>query len=189
MACSRKVREAARRYWLLGYSDEKIVSLLVRDFPDEKTPTRPDTIYDWRKKDRWSDDLDIIETKMREKRDEILSDEIAKMNGEQLGLLTRFDTHLQLLLTRTAKDECGVAIDSGLTPLELSQMAQALDKTIKNQRLIRNQPTSQQKIESHLDIDFTQLTDEQLERIASGEPPATVLGDSRPGGTRTPTPE
>ena len=56
MACSRKVREAARRYWLLGYSDEKIIPRLTQEFPDEKTPTRLYTIYDWRKKDQWSDD-------------------------------------------------------------------------------------------------------------------------------------
>ena len=56
MACSRKVREAARRYWLLGYSDEKIIPRLTQEFLDEKTPTRPYTIYDWRKKNQWSDD-------------------------------------------------------------------------------------------------------------------------------------
>ena len=189
MACSRKVREAARRYWLLGYSDEKIVPRLAQDFPDEKTPARPNTILTWRKQDGWEADLEIIAVKAAEKRSEMLSDEIAQMNAAQLELLTQFEAHLQLLLARIVKDECGEAIDSGLTPLELSQMTQVLDKTIKNQRLIRDQPTSQQKIESHLDIDFSQLTDEQLERIASGEHPATVLGDLRPGSTRTPTPE
>lgn len=181
MAYSRKVREAARRYWLLGYSDEKLIPLLKRDFPDEPTPTRLATIYDWRKRYGWTADIEIIEEKAREKREEELGAELGKMNERQLGLLYLLDSHLQIILTaRLVRDESGKPVDTELNMLDLSQAAATLDKSIKNQRLIRSLPTTQAQINSLINIDPRQLTDEQLERLASGEDPQVVLRELIP---------
>ena len=183
MACSRNVKEAARRYWLLGYSDEKILPLLKRDFPSEKTPSRAKTILEWRQKETWAADLEIIAAKADQKRTENLADELAKMSEKQLGLLTQLDAHLQLLLTRIVRDQSGKAIDTQLTPSELSQMAQALDRTIKNKRLIRGVPTTQTAIDANVqlagELDVTQFTTEELERIAKGDDLFTVLSPVR----------
>jgi uncharacterized protein YjcR len=115
MACSRKVREAARRYWLLGYSDEKIIPRLAQEFLDEKTPTRPNTILAWRRAEDWEADREIIAVKAQEKRKEELAEEIAKMSEKQLGLLSQLDAHVQLMLSRVVKSESGEPRDTELT--------------------------------------------------------------------------
>jgi len=181
MAYSRKVREAARRYWLLGYSDEKILPMLKADFPDEKTPTRWHTISDWRQAEDWEADLEIIVTKATEKRQEELATELAAMNTRQIALLNLLDSHTQLLLTtRMVKGDGGKPIDTELSAAEVSQLSSALDRSIKNQRLIRNLPTTQSQIEStvNMNLDMKELTDEQLESLVNGERPENVLADS-----------
>lgn len=181
MAYSRKVREAARRYWLLGHSDEKILPLLKADFPDEPTPNRPNTILAWRQAEVWETDLEIIAGKAQEKRREELATELAQMNTRQLALLSLLDSHTQLLLTtRMVKGGGGKPIDTQLSAGELAQVAATLDRSIKNQRLIRGVPTTQAKIDAdvsqEIEIDFSRLTREQIHRIADGEDPRTVLG-------------
>ena len=55
-------------------------------------------------------------------------------------------------------------------------------------RLAAGLPTSTTRQTSY-DIDVTQLTDEQLQRIAAGEDPAFVLATTHQGRTRTPGPQ
>lgn len=184
MAYSRPVREAARRYWLLGYSDEKIVPLLKADFPNEKTPSRWHTISDWRHLENWETDLEIIAQKATEKRQEELATELAQMNTRQLTLLSLLDSHVQLMLTaRLVRGDGGKPIDTQLSAGELAQAAAALDRSIKNQRLIRGAPTTQAQVEASVQlagqVDLTQLTDEELERIAKGEDLFGVLSPLR----------
>lgn len=177
MAYSRKVRETARRYWLLGYSDEKIIPMLKADFPDEQTPTRWHTITDWRKADNWESDLEIIVIKATEKRQEELATELAQMNTRQLALLSLLDSHVQLMLTaRMVKGSDGKSRDTELSAGELSQVASTLDRSIKNQRLIRGVPTEQSRVDSAVTlINWEELSDEQLGRILQGESPTRVL--------------
>src|SRR3990172_1087714 len=185
MACSRKVREAARRYWLLGLSDGKMVPKLKADFPGEKTPVRWHTIADWRKAENWEADLEIIVIKATEKRQEELGSELGKMSERQLALLSLLDSHAQLMLTaRVVKGAGGKPRDTELSAGELSQIASALDRSIKNQRLIRG--VSTEKIESNqeIEIDFKTLTMDQISRIADGEDPRIVLGFFKGGRVR-----
>ena len=176
MACSRKVREAARRYWLLGYSDEKMVPMLKADFPDEPCPNRANTILAWRQQEDWASDLSIIAAKAQENRREELATELAQMSARQLALLGLLDSHAQLLLTaRVVKSESGKMIDTQLGAGEIAQVASALERSIKNQRLIRGVPTSLDVHGEEMEVDFSKLTDAQLERIRDGEPPRVVL--------------
>lgn len=179
MAYSRKVREAARRYWLLGYSDEKIIPLLKPDFPDEPTPNRPNTILAWRQAEHWEADLEIIAEKAQGFRREELASELGKMSERQLALLSLLDSHAQLMLTaRVVKGTDGKPRDTELSASELSQVASALDRSIKNQRLIRGAPTVQAQIDAtqDIEIDFNALSLDQIHRIADGEDPRVVLG-------------
>lgn len=184
MAYSRKVRETARRYWLLGYSDEKIVPLLKADFPDEPTPNRPNTILAWRQAEVWETDLEIIAAKAQEKRREELATELAAMNAQQLALLALVNGHVQVkLMISLIKDSDGKVKDSRLSDPGLLQIMTTLEKSIKSQRLIRNLPTTQARVDSAMKIEWEQLTDEQLERLVSGESPENLLADSGFGGT------
>ena len=61
---SRKVKEAARRYWLLGYTDPLIISKLKEDF--EEVPSIH-TLGNWRKDENWNEDLVIVEERVKEK--------------------------------------------------------------------------------------------------------------------------
>jgi len=176
MAYSRPVREAARRYWLLGYSDEKILPLLKADFPDQKTPSRPNTILAWRQADNWFADLEIIAAKAQENRSEEIATELGKMTDRQLGLLHQLDAHVQLMLTRIVKSETGKPIDTQLEAGELSQLASTIDRSIKAQRLIRGVLPPAKTETSLLDqIDMEDLSDEELERLSKGENPKRVL--------------
>ena len=187
MAYSRTIRESARRYWLLGQSDEKIVPMLKADFPDEQTPARWHTIADWRKAEDWESDLEIIDRKATEKRQEELATELAAMNTRQIALLNLLDSHTQLLLTtRMVKGDGGKPIDTELSAAEVSQLSSALDRSIKNQRRIRGASTAQAQIDANvrsqeIEIDFKTLTHDQIHRIAEGESPWIVLGLSRQG--------
>lgn len=182
MASSRRVREAARRFWLLGYSDEKIIPLLATDFPDEKTPSRSNTILEWRQKDGWKADLEIIEVKAEEKRREMLSEELAAANEKALTYFDRLDTHMNLMLqrvVRTVVEGVQKIVDTQLTAAEIAHLATAGERSIKAQRLIREQSTAHIKTETEYKLNHTLMTDQEVERLADGEPLHAVLSSER----------
>jgi hypothetical protein len=103
------------------------------------------------------------------------------MNDRQIALLSLLDSHIQLMLTARMVKRDGKPIDTELGAGELAQVAAALDRSIKNQRLIRGVPTTQAQVNADIrsqgiEIDFEKLTDEELQRYVDGEDLWNVLG-------------
>lgn len=90
----------------------------------------------------------------------------------------RGKTHVIKKFERTVtvtRTKNGDEIEYQYTKLELNDPLSALDKMMRHHGLLRDATTN-------LNIDLSQLTNEQLERIASGEDPAAVLANSSQSG-------
>ncbi len=122
-----KVREKARRLFLLGYTVTAICSL--QGMPDRST------IRDWRYKEDWDADIPKIQERVREKRIENIATEIAKMDAEQLALLRK--------MRKKIADH--LKLDGLLGAKDLQALSLALDKAIKNERLIKGKVTDIQE--------------------------------------------
>lgn len=125
-----KVMEKARRLWLLGYTYSAISR--IKDMPNNKK-----TYSKWRTKFDWDKDLDGIKERTREKRIENISTELAKLDSDQLAILKKMrkqiGKHLEMEAMLEARD--------------IQSLSIALDKAIKNERLIVGQATERQQTE------------------------------------------
>lgn len=149
MAYLNKIKEKARRLWLQGYSFEKIVEM--NDMPRNRK-----TIERWCQKDKWEEELEIINRKADEKRTEILSDELAIITQIHRGQLQQVHTDinearkkLKNLWERWEKNNEG----KEQTPINLNSitsairsLASTLDIVIKNERLITGLATNKEEV-------------------------------------------
>lgn len=136
MAYPRKIRTAARRLWVAGYSYEKVINLLKSKFPKENTPPRWKTINGWSNADDWEADRKLVDQKATEKRLEEAEEIATDLDREEHRDKTTIEAALQQIrhqLTQKTKDGTPII----LTPLDITQLVSAIDKAIRRKRINR----------------------------------------------------
>lgn len=121
------VRDEAKRLWLKGYSSEKISKL-------PHMPDRRQTIDDWKIDEDWRGLAKRAVQKANNKMVGKIADSMSEMDDQQLDLLSKVREHINVHL--------GFDI---LDPKDLKALTESLDKTVKNERLIRGQATDRQE--------------------------------------------
>jgi histone H3/H4 len=141
IAFNQAAIDKCRRLWTMGYDAAQIAKL-------PNMPCRQ-TIHEWVKIHGWREELDEIMKKVKQKRIEMVSDEIAKMDVEQLNNLAMATNHIVEHLgqreTIDAKD--------------LKMLVESLSIAIKNERLIRGEVTDRtsNQIDGKLSISWENI--------------------------------
>ena len=125
----RDIIDKARGLFIKGYSPEKIARL-----PD--MPKRAPTIHHWKKRDGWIEERKLTQARAKELRIEKTAEKFSDIDVRQMELL--FD------LTK----EVGEVIGSSytLTAQDVNYLSMAVDKIIKNERLITDKVTEKQEV-------------------------------------------
>lgn len=136
MAYPRKIKDAARRLWLSGYSYEKVIIKLKKAFPKGEAPRRWQTIKDWQLKDGWKIDAQIIEQKSAKNREKETDEIVEAHRAKEIRDLETLDA---LLLHARAhigkKDKAGKAQILGVA--EIKALAQAINMIHSRERINR----------------------------------------------------
>jgi hypothetical protein len=133
--------DKARRLWTMGYDPAQIARL-------PGMPVRQ-TIHEWIRIYEWREELDEIMKKVKQKRIEIVSDEIAKMDAEQLNNLAMATNHIiEHLRDREIIDA-----------KDLKMLVESLSIAIKNERLIRGEVTDRtaNQIDGKLSVNWESI--------------------------------
>ena len=125
---SRVTIDKARGLFIKGYSPEKIARL-----PD--MPTRAPTIHHWKKRDEWIEERELTQARARELRIEKTAEKFSDIDIRQMELL--FDLSKEVSKV--------IGSDLTLTPQGVNYLAMAMDKIIKNERLITDKVTEKQE--------------------------------------------
>lgn len=126
---TRSVIDEARRLYLKYYSPEQIAKL-------PHMPSRSQTIHDWKLREGWLEERHLISIRAKELRIEKYAQKFSDMDVRQMELL--FD-----LSQKVRKSMNGNYVK---TPQDLNYLAMAVDKIIKNERLIDDRVTERQAI-------------------------------------------
>lgn len=124
----RSVMDEARRLYIKGYSPDKIARL-------PHMPSSVTTIHDWKVKEGWREERNLIFIRAKELRIEKTAQKFSDMDIRQMELL--FD-----LSEEVRKSIHGNYL---LMPQDLNYLAMAVDKIIKNERLIDDKVTERQE--------------------------------------------
>lgn len=135
----RKIVEKARRLWLLGYSLRSIAKL-------EGMPGKG-AITEWSHRFNWKSDLAAVQAKVAEKRIENIATELAKMDEEQLALLSKMRKKIAQHLK----------VEGMLEARDIQSLSLALDKAIKNERLIKGAVTERSEAETSINIGWKEI--------------------------------
>lgn len=159
----RLVKAAIRRAFVLdlrktGMTYRKIVEQVVAEFPPEDLPKEYDSRQAWKDVMR---ELRRLNEERTESATEVRRLELERLDALTLGLWER-------AVGGDDKEADEKAVDRILKIMHRRAAFQGLDAT---------------KAVHNLNLDLSQLTDEQLERISSGENPASVLAASTPSSS------
>ncbi len=125
----REIIDKARGLFIKGYSIPKIARL-------PGMPDRIPTIHYWKTRGKWIEERELTQVRARELRIEKYADKFSDIDVRQMELL--FDL----------SKEVGKVIggDLTLTPQDVNYLSMAMDKIIKNERLISDKVTEKQEI-------------------------------------------
>ena len=169
---TQKANDALNDYYFMG-SGRSLRKLLARYIEQKQDTNRTDepptvhwkTLSDWSTDKHWQDRIkqakDIENKNAREKEREDRRKIITGFKGQFSKALIRFDPN----------------------DVSLGQITQAFRALLEQSRAEYDDlPTQRQKSEN-LNIDLSNLTDDQLQRIASGEDPVHVLATTESTGS------
>ena len=125
----RGIKDKARALYLKGYTIPKIARL-----PD--MPDRINTIHHWKKREGWIEERELVQVRAKELRIEKYADELSDIDVRQMEQL--FD------LSKEVSKVMGS--DYILTPQDVNYLSMAMDKIIKNERLITDKVTEKQEV-------------------------------------------
>lgn len=121
--------DKARDLFIKGYAIRKIARL-------PGMPKRPDTIHYWKKRGKWLEEKELTQVKARELRIEKYAEKFSDIDVRQMEQL--FDL----------SKEVGKVMGSDyvLTAQDVNYLSMAMDKIIKNERLISDKVTEKQEV-------------------------------------------
>ncbi len=125
---SRVTIDKARGLFIKGYSPEKIARL-----PD--MPKRAPTIHHWKKRDGWIEERKLTQARAKELRIEKTAEKFSDIDVRQMELLCD--------LSKEVSKAIGGSYP--LTPQDVNYLSMAVDKIIKNERLITDNVTEKQE--------------------------------------------
>lgn len=136
MAYPTKIRTAARRLWMEGYSYDKVVEMLKRRYPKEPTPSKEHTIISWSQTEDWAVDKALMDVKTAEIRrndvDLIASDLIAEENRDKKIMETAL-SHIRVQMSKRDPQGKPMPIDHKA----INNLVNAADKAIRRKRINR----------------------------------------------------
>ena len=116
------VKQEAKMLWLKGYAPERICKL-------PQMPNSPSTIYRWIRENDWWGELDDLRGQIDEEFKADMLERFKRVMREHLDLLRGLGKQTKFLLRRRKR----------LSPREIYQLATALEKMVKTDRLIRSE--------------------------------------------------
>lgn len=125
----RDIIDKARGLFVKGYAINKIARL-------PGMPRRTDTIHYWKKRDGWVEERELTQVRAKELRIEKYAEKFSDIDVRQMEQL--FDL----------SKEVGKVMGSDyvLTPQDVNYLSMAMDKIIKNERLISDKVTEKQEV-------------------------------------------
>lgn len=128
----RHIIDEAKRLWLAGYSPERVARL-------SHMPNDPHTIRRWEKKEGWRSLADKAMKKANGKLVTKIANSLADMDDQQMELLGDMREQIRVHM--------GFDI---LDPKDIKALTDALDKVVRNERLIRGEAT--ERAEDTVDV-------------------------------------
>jgi hypothetical protein len=165
---SRTVIDEARRLFIKGYPPERIARL-------PNMPSRSSTIHSWKQKEGWVEEKALIFARARELRIEKYAEKFSDMDVRQMELLADLS------------DEVRKALGGSyfLPPQEIKYLTEAVDKIIKNERLIDDKVT--EKLETSVNFGWQEIlyATTKIEKTTVIDMPVEIIEDENEDGLNT----
>ena len=186
---TRKAHDALQDYWLMG-SGRSIRKLLQKyNEPDtESPPTRHfATLAGWSTRYAWQARIDRAKQIDDEALQREWEDRRKEWKQEEWDIAAKLLERAQQMLTfpvaevtyQNDDDSVQIVKPAKWKPVDIARFAEVASKLA---RLAAEMETERRKSEN-LNIDLSNLTDDQLQRIASGEDPIHVLATTEGAGS------